>query len=75
MFYEKALDKHPQIPEEIREGNFGTLHGWLKENIYKYGSKYTAPELIEHVTGGGLDVQPLIRYLKTKFGELYQLEE
>jgi hypothetical protein len=62
QFYEKALEAHPEIPDEIRQGKFDTLHNWLKENIYQYGSKYTAPELIERVTGGGLDVQPLMRY-------------
>ena len=71
MFYEKALAAHPEIPAEIRQGRFGTLHGWLKENIYQYGSKYTAPELIQRITGGGLDVQPLIRYLTEKYGEIY----
>lgn len=73
MFYEKALADHPGIPEEIRQGKFDSLHGWLKTHIYQYGSKFTAPELIERVTGSGIDVKPLIRYLKAKYGELYQL--
>ncbi len=73
MFYEKTLAAHPEIPDEIGQGKFDTLRGWLTENIYQYGSKYTAPELIERVTGGGLDVDPLIRYLKQKYGELYNL--
>jgi carboxypeptidase Taq len=71
QFYEKALAAHPTIPAEIQQGKFDTLHSWLKENIYQYGSKYTAPELIERVTGGGLDVQPLMRYLREKYGEVY----
>lgn len=73
QFYEKALQAHPEIPAEIGQGKFETLHGWLKENIYQHGSKYTAPELIQRVTGGGLDVQPLLRYLKTKYSEIYAL--
>jgi carboxypeptidase Taq len=73
MFYEKALAAHPQIPDEMRRGRFDTLHGWLKENVYQYGSKYTAPELIQRVTGGGMDVQPLLRYLKNKYSEIYAL--
>jgi carboxypeptidase Taq len=71
QFYEKALAAHPAISTEIQQGKFDTLHSWLKENIYQYGSKYTAPELIERVTGGGLDVQPLMRYLREKYGEVY----
>jgi carboxypeptidase Taq len=73
QFYERALAAHPEIPAEIGEGKFDTLRGWLTDNIYVHGSKFTAPELIERVTGGGLDVQPLMRYLRGKYGELYQI--
>jgi carboxypeptidase Taq len=73
QFYEKALEAHPDIPDEIQQGKFETLHTWLKDNIYQYGSKFTAPELIERLTGGGLDVRPLMRYLRKKYGEIYSL--
>ncbi|MEP7294377.1 MAG: carboxypeptidase M32, partial [Chloroflexota bacterium] len=55
------------------QGKFETLHGWLRENIYQYGSKYTAPELVKRVTGGELRVEPLLNYLRGKFGELYSV--
>jgi carboxypeptidase Taq len=70
QFMEKALQEHPSIPDMIRQGNFQSLHGWLKENIYRWGSYYTAPELIQKVVGG-LNVQPLLRYLNEKYGEIY----
>lgn len=73
MFYEKALEAQPNIPEQIGQGEFAPLRGWLTENIYQYGSKYTAPELLQRVTGSQLDTQPLMRYLQTKFGALYGL--
>jgi carboxypeptidase Taq len=74
LFYERALQAHPQIPEEIACGEFGTLHGWLKENIYQHGSKFTAEELVERVSGGPLTIEPYIRYLRDKYGALYDLE-
>jgi len=73
QFFEAALQAHPEITSEIEEGEFGTLHGWLRENIYQHGRKYTADELIERVTGTALSVEPYIRYLRTKYGELYRL--
>jgi carboxypeptidase Taq len=73
QFYASALKAHPGIPVEIAHGEFGTLHGWLREAIYQHGSKFTAPELIERATGGPLSIEPYIRYLRTKFGELYRL--
>jgi carboxypeptidase Taq len=74
QFFEAALLAHPEIPAEIEEGEFGTLHSWLKENIYQHGSKYTASELVERVTGGPMSIEPYIRYLRKKYRELYKLK-
>ncbi len=73
QFFAEALKAHPGIPEEMRQGKFDTLHAWLIENIYKWGRKYTAPELVKRVTGGEVSIAPYINYLRTKYGELYQL--
>jgi carboxypeptidase Taq len=73
QFFEAALAAHPQVPDEIERGEFGTLHGWLKGNIYQHGRKYTASELVERVTGGPMSIEPFIRYLRQKYGELYEL--
>jgi len=73
QFYETALHAHPEIPSQIAAGQFGTLYAWLVENVYRPGSKYTANELIERVTGGPLSVTPYVNYLKQKYGELYAL--
>jgi carboxypeptidase Taq len=73
LFYAEALKAHPEIPGQIRQGQFDTLRGWLTENIYRYGSKYTEPELVQRVTGGPVRIEPYINYLKTKYGELYKL--
>ncbi|MDA1330352.1 MAG: carboxypeptidase M32 [Chloroflexi bacterium] len=73
LFYESALKANPDIPDEIRHGQFDTLHSWLKENLYMHGAKFTADELIQRVTGGPLRIEPYIAYLKGKYGEIYRL--
>jgi len=73
QFYATALKAHPEITAEIAQGKFSTLHGWLAANVYAPGSKYTAPELVERVTGGPMAIGPYIAYLKNKYGELYDL--
>ncbi len=73
QFYKAALSSNPRIPEEIRSGEFAPLHGWLKENIYQHGSKFTASELVERISGGPVQIEPYIDYLKRKYSELYQL--
>ncbi len=73
QFYAAALQSHPEIPEQIRRGEFGALRGWLTEHIYQHGAKFTADELAQRVTGGPLSLAPYVRYLKQKYGELYHL--
>ena len=70
QFYEAALAAHPEIPAQIEQGEFGTLHGWLRDNIYTHGSKFTAAELVQRVAGGPLTIEPYLRYLRDKYGEL-----
>lgn len=73
MFYNAALQAHPEITTEIENGKFDTLHTWLVDNIYRHGRKLTADELVEKVTGSPMQIEPYIKYLRTKYGELYQL--
>ena len=73
LFYDQAVKAHPEIPTEIAAGQFGTLHTWLRENIYRYGRKFTANELIERTTGSPLTIEPYMNYLRSKFGSIYNL--
>jgi carboxypeptidase Taq len=74
LFYSAAVAAQPEIPDEVAQGKFKGLHGWMKENIYQHGRKFTADELVERITGGTLDVGPYLDYLKEKFGEIYDLD-
>jgi carboxypeptidase Taq len=71
--WEAALADQPEIPAEIAQGRYGTLHGWLVEHVYRHGRKFGAPELIERSTGGPLAIEPYIRYLGNNLGTLYRL--
>jgi len=73
LFYDAALQDHPQIQSDIESGEFNSLHGWLKENVYAHGRKFTTDELIQSITGKPLTIAPYIKYLRNKFGELYSL--
>lgn len=73
QFFDTAVRANPDIPEQIRRGEFSTLHSWLQQNIYAHGAKYLPDELIRRATGESLNIKPYIAYLKTKYGELYEL--
>ncbi len=72
-FWQAAQAAYPEIDDQIAQGQFDTLHGWLRQQIYQHGSKFTAPMLVEQVTGAPLTIDPYIGYLKSKYGELYGL--
>ncbi len=73
QLYNRALADHPEIPQEITQGNFAPLCGWMREHIHQHGARYTPPELIERATGGPLDPKPYVAYITEKFKELYDL--
>jgi len=73
QFYEAALKAQPGIPNELGQGKFDTLHGWLKENLYRHGRKFTSAEIVQRATGSPLTIAPYIKYLKSKYAGLYHL--
>jgi carboxypeptidase Taq len=73
QFMESALQAHPEIYSEMTAGRFDVLHGWLIDNIYTHGRKFFPNQLLEKVTGQQIQIAPYIRYLKDKYGKLYEL--
>ena len=73
QYYRKALEAHPNIPDEIAAGRFDTLLGWLRENILQHGRKFTAEELTQRVTGESIDCKYYMQYLYDKYTDIYQL--
>jgi carboxypeptidase Taq len=73
QFYAAALKAHPDIPREIANGEFGTLHAWLRDNLYRHGSKFAPNDLVERATGAAMQMRPYLDYLHEKYGGLYRL--
>ena len=71
QFFNAALQAHPEIPAEMRAGKFETLQRWLVDNLYQYGSTFTADEIVQRATGSPLSIAPYMDYLRQKYGELY----
>jgi len=73
QYYNAALEAHPGIPDQIARGDFSTLHGWLVDNIYRHGRKFTADEITRRATGKSIQVDDHVAYLRTKFTDVYRL--
>jgi carboxypeptidase Taq len=73
QFYAAALKAHPDIPREIANGEFGTLHTWLRDNVYRHGSKFVPNDLVERATGTAMHMRAYSDYLREKYGVVYRL--
>jgi carboxypeptidase Taq len=73
QYYNKALQAHPNIPDEIAQGKFDTLRVWMNENIHKHGRKFTGAELTQRVTGEAIQSRDYLKYLQTKYSAIYGL--
>jgi carboxypeptidase Taq len=73
QLWEKILEEIPDLPQQFEMGEFGALLAWLRKNVHQYGAKYQPQVLTERVTGSKIDPTPYLRYLKSKYGELYGL--
>jgi carboxypeptidase Taq len=73
QLFERAEGDLGRFDDAFADGDFSGLLGWLREKVHREGSRYSAAELIERVTGRPPDPQPLLRGLWRKYGELYGL--
>jgi carboxypeptidase Taq len=73
QLFAKAEQELGDLDAMFRRGEFGPLREWLKTNVHRQGRRYSAAELIEHVTGEPLSHDALVRHLQDKFGPLYGL--
>jgi carboxypeptidase Taq len=71
--WDRALADAPDIPAQIERGEFGGLREWLRQNVHRHGRKFMPDELVRRVTGEGIQSRSYMRYLKTKYGEIYGL--
>ncbi|MCL4508048.1 MAG: carboxypeptidase M32 [Chloroflexi bacterium] len=63
----------PDFEDRIARGDVLFIREWLRENIHRHGSTFVAQELLQRVTGEGLNPTHFLGYLRQKFSALYQL--
>jgi carboxypeptidase Taq len=73
QLWNKMLEEHPNVPDEIAQGKFETILGWMREKVHQYGSKYEPQEIMLKATGSKITPEPYMAYLKTKYSEIYDL--
>ena len=73
QLWEKINQDIVDLEDQIRQGEFGALLDWLITNVHTHGKKYEPQELVQRVTGSKINSAPYMRYLKSKFSQIYGL--
>lgn len=73
QIWEKVLADMPDLYDQFERGEFLNLREWLREHVHKYGRKFTPKETLERIVGESINVGPYVRYLKSKYSEIYGL--
>lgn len=71
LFYNQTVSRLPDIPDQIGQGEFAPLLGWLREKMRAHGAKSTPEELVTKVTGGPIRTEPFLAYIQEKYAEPY----
>jgi carboxypeptidase Taq len=68
QIWEKANEDLPDLEEQIGRGEFGSLRGWLEQNVHAHGRKFPPQETLRRAVGATIDAKPYLAYLKRKYG-------
>ena len=71
--WERVEADLPELDAQLAAGRLEPLRDLLGERLYRHGGKFEPSEMVRRLTGGPLDVGPLLRHLRRKYGELYEL--
>jgi carboxypeptidase Taq len=71
QFFAQAEAELGPLEEKFAAGDFAPLLAWLREKIHSQGHRLWARPLVREVTGEEVTPQYLVRYLRRKFGALY----
>jgi len=73
QLWEQMLKQIPSAKDDITTDNLPAIRDWYWNNINSHGLRYEPLELINQLTDTGIDGQPYMNYLKTKFSAIYNL--
>ncbi|WP_445493062.1 carboxypeptidase M32 [Niallia sp. 03133] len=63
----------PEFDELLEKGELTLIKEWLNEKIHQYGKAKKPLEILNDVTGEGLNPNYLVEYLSNKYSDVYKL--
>ncbi|HEY6654880.1 MAG TPA: carboxypeptidase M32, partial [Solirubrobacterales bacterium] len=60
------------LPAQIADGDLGSLGGWLREHVHRYGRRLSPTEILERAGCSELSVEPLLAHLRERMAVAVQ---
>jgi len=73
QLWERMLQDIPDVEGQIEQAKFADLLGWMRKHVHIHGAKFEPQELVQKITGSKIIPNPYMRYLETKFKDIYHL--
>lgn len=67
QLFQAARKALPTLGSALANGDFSPLFGWLQQNIWQHGSRYSTSELIINATGEDLNSQHFRQHLTSRY--------
>lgn len=71
MFYRQMKKDMPNLEEQIANGEFASILGWLREKIHRWGKSKNSSELVMDICGEPLSEQAFLDYMTAKSERVY----
>ena len=67
QLFEALAAAEPELPAQIRRGEFAPLVSWLRANVHQQGSLLETQDLLVRATGRALTPQPFLAHLERRY--------
>jgi len=74
QLWQRARADLPDLDDALAAGDGSALRAWLGEHVHRHGRRYPPRELVSHVVGGPIAVEPFLDYLNAKLRPIYGLD-
>jgi carboxypeptidase Taq len=75
QFKTAMLKDIPQFDQLLESGDLKPIKQWLTKNVHQYGKLKKPLEILQEVTGEGLNAKYLADYLTEKYSKVYNLSK
>ena len=69
----EAASEDVDVTDRAREGEFGPLREWLRENVHGHGKRLETNDLVREATGSRFTADAFTDYVTEKYGALYRI--